>query len=42
MDIVLPYYIQNDVNGATKKICETAIKLWQVKNPKGIIDKLFL
>ena len=38
MDIVLPYYIQNDVNGATKKICETAIKLWKVKNPKGIAD----
>ena len=38
MDIVLPYYEQNDVNGATKKISETAIKLWSVKNPKGIAD----
>ena len=38
MDIVLPYYAQNDVKGATKKISETAIKLWNVKNPKGIAD----
>ena len=38
MDIVLPYYVQNDVKGATKKISETAIKLWNVKNPKGIAD----
>jgi hypothetical protein len=38
MSIVLPYYSQNDVNGACKKISETAIKLWNVKNPKGIAD----
>ena len=38
MDIVLPYYVQNDVNGAAKKISETAIKLWSIKNPKGIAD----
>ena len=38
MDIVLPYYAQNDVKGATKKISEIAIKLWNVKNPKGIAD----
>ena len=38
MNIVLPYYAQNDVNGATKKISETAIKLWNIKNPKGIAD----
>ena len=38
MDIALPYYEQNDVNGAVNKISETAIKLWEVKNPKGIAD----
>ena len=38
MNIVLPYYSQNDANGATKKISETAIKLWNIKNPKGIAD----
>ena len=38
MNIVLPYYSQNDSNGACKKISETAIKLWNVKNPKGIAD----
>ena len=38
MDIVLPYYEQNDANGAAKKISEIAIKLWNVKNPNGIAD----
>ena len=38
MDIALPYFEQNDVNGAVNKISETAIKLWEVKNPKGIAD----
>ena len=38
MDIVLPYYDNNDCNGAIKKIKETAWKLWEIKNPKGIPD----
>ena len=38
MDIVLPYYLQNDAEGATQKIKETANNLWNIKNPKGIAD----
>ena len=38
MDIAWTYYEQNDVSAAAKKISETAIKLWNVKNPKGISD----
>ena len=38
MDIALLFYEQNDVNGAVNKISETAIKLWEIKNPKGIAD----
>ena len=38
MDIVWPYYENDDVNGATNKISEIAIKLWNFKNPKGISD----
>jgi serine/threonine protein phosphatase PrpC len=38
MDIAWNYYEQNDVSAAAKKISETAIKLWNVKNPKGISD----
>ena len=38
MDIVLPYYLQNDAEGATQKIKETANNIWNIKNPKGIAD----
>ena len=38
MDIILPYYESNDVNGAIQKIKETAWKLWEIKNPKNIPD----
>ena len=38
MDIVLPYYLQNDAEGATQNIKETANNLWNIKNPKGIAD----
>ena len=38
MNIVLPYYEQDDSEGATQKIKEIANKLWNIKNPKGIAD----
>ena len=38
MDIILPYYEQNDVEGGTQKIKEIAYNLWSTKNPKGIAD----
>ena len=38
MDIAWSYYEQNDVSAAAKKISETAINIWNVKNPKGISD----
>ena len=38
MDIAWTYYEQNDISAAAKKISETAINLWNVKNPKGISD----
>ena len=38
MSIALPYYEQDDVEGATQKIKDIAIHLWNVKNPNGIAD----
>ena len=38
MDIVLPYYENNDCSGAVKKIKEVAWKMWGIKNPKNIPD----
>ena len=38
MSIVLPYYEQDDSEGATQKIKEIASNLWNYKNPKGIAD----
>ena len=38
MDIILPYYEQNDIGGGTQKIKEIAHNLWCMKNPKGIAD----
>ena len=38
MDIVLPYYDNNDVIGATKKLTEISNKLWEIKNPCEIND----
>ena len=38
MDIVLPYYENNDAIGATKKLTEISTKLWEIKNPCEIND----
>ena len=38
MNIVLPYYEQDDAEGATQKVREMANNLWNIKNPKGIAD----
>ena len=38
MDIVLSYYVNNDVKGATKKLTEIATKLWEFRNPNEIND----
>lgn len=38
LNIVLPYYEQNDIKGATNKIRETAYNLWNIINPRGISD----
>ena len=38
MNTALPYYEQNDVEGATQKIKEIANQLWNIKNPKGVAD----
>ena len=38
MNIVLPFYNKDDVEGATQKIKEVANNLWNIKNPKGIAD----
>ena len=38
MDIVIPYYKNNDIKGATKKLTEIAINLWKIKNPYEISD----
>ena len=37
-NIALSFYEKKDANGAVNKISETAIKLWEIKNPKGIAD----
>ena len=38
MDITWQYYESKDTQGATKKILETAEKLWKIKNPNNIPD----
>ena len=38
MDIVLPYYKNKDIKGATKKLTEIAHNIWQFKNPYEICD----
>ena len=38
MDIVLPYYKNNDIKGANKKLTEIATNLWEIKNPYEISD----
>ena len=38
MDIVLPYFKNNDIKGATKKLTEIATNLWEINNPYEISD----
>ena len=38
MDIILPYYEQNDIEGGIQKMKEIAYNLWKTKNPRGIAD----
>lgn len=38
MDVVLPYYKNNDIKGATIKLAEIAKNLWKIINPNEISD----
>ena len=38
MNIVLPYYEENDIEGATKDLIETATNINNMKNPIFVAD----
>ena len=35
---ILPYYKNNDIKGATKKLTEISNNIWKIKNPCEISD----
>ena len=37
-NILLPYYEENNVNGATQKLVKYALRMWEAKNPDYIDD----
>ena len=37
-DILIPFYEENNINGAMNKIIDVARKLWKIKNPEYIDD----
>ena len=38
MDVVLPYYKNDDIKGATQKLTEISNNIWKIKNPCEISD----
>lgn len=38
IEIILPFYKENDARSACYKVCQTAINLWKVNYPNGIPD----
>ena len=37
-DILIPFYEENNINGAMNKLIDVSIKFWKIKNPKYIDD----
>ena len=37
-DIIMPFYEENNINGAMSKIIDIARKFWKIKNPEYIDD----